>query len=327
MTALIFLLSFALCAGMIRFGLPYASLLAIAVPNARSSHVVPTPQSGGLFVFAAVFISAINIVAFDPNRLMPMAGILIPCLGLAVIGWFDDRRGLPVILRLLAFSCIALITALTGLFSTHFLLVAFFLVILINVTNFMDGIDGMVVVEFVPMLVMFAILSAIGHFNEMSGLLAISLAGALLGFFIFNMPKAKIFLGDSGSLVVGFMGGLFLLEFAERAGWMTALILPAYFFADACLTLLLRILNGERIWQAHRKHYYQQAFDSGQSNWSIIGRVIFCNMALCVIAYMTIGAPLQIAISALATSVVVVCLLMFSLARRSRPATMSKDAE
>ena len=255
-----------------------------------------------------------------------MAGTLIPALALAVIGWIDDRRGLPVSVRLIGFSGICLLASVNANFSVHFLLAAFVLLVLINVTNFMDGIDGIVVVEFVPMLITFSALAVLGLFGEMLGALAIALAGGLLGFFCFNRPKAKIFLGDSGSLVVGFLAGVFLLEITRQNGWLAAIILPAYFLADAGLTLLRRAMRRERVWRAHRDHFYQQAFDSGQSNWSIILRVLLCNVALCAFAYMTMGAPLHLAIIALAASGAIVALLLHSLYRPSRIVATPEDA-
>jgi len=310
---------------MIHLALPYASRLAIAMPNSRSSHDVPTPQSGGLFLYGAVLLSTLSACLWHPEWFKPMVSILLPALALAVIGWIDDRRGLPAILRLTAFAGVALFTVQTISFSVHFLLAAFVLLVLINVTNFMDGIDGMVVVEFVPMLVMFAVLATLGFFGEMQGLLAIALAGGLLGFFIFNRPKAKIFLGDSGSLVVGFLGGLLLLECADRNGWLVALILPSYFLADAGLTLLRRALRGEKVWHAHREHFYQQAFDYGQSNWLIILRVALCNLGLCAFAYIAMGAPAPILLMACIASGALVCLLLFTLARPAVMAASSRD--
>ena len=323
--AFVFLLSFALCASAIRRALPYASRLAVAVPNDRSSHDVPTPQCGGLFLFGAVVLSAFSACVLHPDWLKPMVGTLLPALALAVIGWIDDRRGLAVIARLLAFTCIAIVTTLMVSFSFHFLVVAFVLLVMINITNFMDGIDGMVVVEFVPMLAMFAVLAALGFFGEVLGALAIALAGGLLGFFLFNRPKAKIFLGDSGSLVVGFLGGIFLLECAEYNGWMVAMILPSYFLADAGLTLLRRALRGERIWKAHREHFYQQAFDSGQSNWSIILRVALCNLWLCAITYGAMGESVLTLLIACIAGVGLVFLLLVTLARPTRPVAVSRD--
>ena len=324
--AFVFLLSFALCASVIRLALPYASRLAVAVPNDRSSHDVPTPQSGGLFLFGAVILSAFSACVLHPDWLKPMVGILLPTLALSVIGWIDDRRGLAVIARLLAFTCIAIVSAFMVPFSIHFLVAVFVLLVMINVTNFMDGIDGMVVVEFVPMLAMFAVLAALGLFGKVHGVLAVALAGGLLGFFLFNRPKAKIFLGDSGSLFVGFLGGIFLLECADYNGWLVTIILPSYFLADAGLTLLRRALRGERIWKAHREHFYQLAFDSRQSTWSIIFRVFSCNITFCLLAYVTIDAPLPFAIIAIVVSVTLICLLLFSLSRTSPSVKISRDA-
>jgi UDP-N-acetylmuramyl pentapeptide phosphotransferase/UDP-N-acetylglucosamine-1-phosphate transferase len=151
----------------------------------------------------------------------------------------------------------------------------------INITNFMDGIDGLVVAEFVPMLSFMAILVGLGISSLALDLLPAILAGGLLGFFLFNRPQAKIFLGDAGSVSIGFLVGVMLVILAGQASILAALLLPLYFLADASITLLRRLLRGEKIWQGHRQHFYQQAFDAGQGNWSILYRLTALNIVLC----------------------------------------------
>jgi UDP-N-acetylmuramyl pentapeptide phosphotransferase/UDP-N-acetylglucosamine-1-phosphate transferase len=240
-----------------------------------------------------------------------------------LIGWLDDRRGLSVLLRLSIFSGISIAYAifraptLNGLISPDLgiALSACFLLVMINVTNFMDGIDGMVVVEFVPMSLFFAYLTAGGVMSPLYGFQATIIAGGLLGFFIFNRPKAKIFLGDSGSLVVGFIVGILLLELSEKQGPHAILFLPLYFFCDAGLTLLRRLLRGEAIWKAHREHFYQQAFDNGQSNWSIIIRVALCNIVLCALFYSTTLLPFWACVISLIFALGLMVFLLVSLSR------------
>lgn len=280
-----------LCAGLIRAALPHAGRLALAVPNGRSSHVAPTPQSGGLFVLATLLAIDLAGAVAGAEWAPAVAHILAPACILAAIGWTDDRFGLPVTARLVAYAMItggfvafaerAPVPDMTGDIRIDGLLAVAFLLALVNVANFMDGIDGMIVAEFTPMLLLFSLFATVGWLSPVSGGLAAALAGALLGFFVFNRPKARIFLGDSGSLTVGFLCGTLLLEFARVFGVLAALILPLYFLLDAGLTLGRRIWRGEKFWSAHRQHFYQRAFDSGQSNWSILRRVAAFNVISC----------------------------------------------
>ena len=298
--AIIFAISFSLCAGMIRLGLPIAARLSIAIPNARSSHDIPTPQSGGLFLVASLLLCGLGFAFVYPDVRIELMVILSACLVLNLMGWADDRYGLAIWTRFLTYAGISFAYGFSREFSflgpgidswVSSLLAALFLLVLINVTNFMDGIDGMVVVEFVPMLSLVAFLSLLGTVGTCFGFLATALVGALLGFFLFNRPKAKIFLGDAGALVVGFLAGVILLELANNHGFILALLLPLYFFCDAGLTLLRRIFRGERFWEAHREHFYQRALDAGQSNWSIIARVAILNSLLSLIVYITLKTP------------------------------------
>lgn len=328
-----FLAAFIICAGTITLALPYAARLALALPNARSSHKVPTPQSGGLFVLGTMLVSAFGIMMWDISTASKLGPLLLAVSTLGFIGWLDDRRSLPVWFRLPVYAAICVAYAFSqnvslGLFSTAWLdalIAAMFVLVLINITNFMDGIDGMLVAEFVPMLCTIAVLAAFGAMGVMPGLVAASLAGALLGFFVFNRPKAKIFLGDSGSLVVGFISAVLLLDVGSQHGRILALTLPLYFLCDAGITLLRRLLRGERIWLAHREHYYQRALDSGQSNWSIIGRVALCNVALSglcfvVIRFGDLGLPFVFV-----ASVAAVALLVFTLSRPNRRSAALQD--
>ena len=150
--------------------------------------------------------------------------------------------------------------------------------------------------------------------------MALALAGALLGFFLYNRPKAQIFLGDSGSLPVGLLVGVCLLECAKQHGPAVALLLPLYFLMDAGLTLSRRLLRRERFWEAHRQHFYQRAYDAGQSNWSILGRVALFNLVICALVfYLREASPLS-TIMICGIGLALVSALLWSLVRESKPA-------
>lgn len=320
-------LAFALCAGLIAVALPFAGRLSMAVPNARSSHALPTPQAGGVFVLLASAIALVATTGVPLSGFSGLAGLAVCTLALAIVGWIDDRRGLSAGLRLVAYA-IVIVSYLamapqsyptaTGAPWIDLAVAGFCLLAFVNVTNFMDGIDGMIVVEFTPMLLTLAILAALGAFETEAALVAAPLFGALLGFFVFNRPKARIFLGDAGSVPVGFLVGVLLLECAKSYGIFAAVIPPLYFLVDASITLAQRILRGERFWHAHREHLYQRAFDAGQSNWSIIGRIFVCNIVLCGLAIFAGRSDMATGAALAALGIIAVGALSLTLLQRRR---------
>jgi len=236
-------------------------LLRFAVfdqPNARSSHVKATPRGGGIAV-VAVLLLAWAAIGRDGTLLLGLA------LGLAVLSWIDDLKGLPPGLRLaghaaavlaglLALPDMAVFQGLLPLWLDR-VLAALMWIWFVNLYNFMDGIDGITGVETAVIGLGVTLLGA----SPLASLHGASLAGAALGFLLWNWHPARIFLGDVGSVALGFLIGWLLLDLAARGFWAAALLLPLYHLADATWTLGRRLLRGERIWQAHRSHFYQRA--------------------------------------------------------------------
>ena len=145
----------------------------------------------------------------------------------------------------------------------------------------MDGIDGLAGSEAAAIGVGLLLFSALGSgLDPGMALLAAPILGAALGFLVWNWSPARIFLGDVGSTPLGYLIGFLLLDLAVRGHWKVALILPLYFLADATITLLRRLLRGERIWQAHRQHFYQQAVRRGLGHAAVVRRVIAADLLL-----------------------------------------------
>jgi UDP-N-acetylmuramyl pentapeptide phosphotransferase/UDP-N-acetylglucosamine-1-phosphate transferase len=148
----------------------------------------------------------------------------------------------------------------------------------------MDGIDGITAVETISLALGFALL---GQFIPQSALLiAVS-----LGFLLWNWHPAKIFLGDSGSIPLGFLLGWLLLLLAGRGHWAAALILPAYYLADSTLTLLRRAVRGEKIWLAHRQHAYQRAVQAGARHDQVTLTILAANLLLIGAAWWSESQP------------------------------------
>ena len=246
----------------------------IDIPNDRSSHEAPTPRGGGV---AIVVVFLVGLVALGLWGMLPITGMLALGLGGAVvagIGWLDDHRDVPARWRftvhLIAAAWVVTLAggapplALPGVICEWSWFGAVVLVVFIawvlNLYNFMDGIDGIAGIEAItvagPAAVMLWWLGTPGWAS-----VAALLASATLGFLAWNWPPAKIFMGDAGSGFVGFtLAALAILTWADANLSIWAwLILLGVFIVDATITLIRRIIRGERAYQAHRNHAYQHA--------------------------------------------------------------------
>ncbi len=261
------------------------------LPNERSSHTAPTPRGGGIAVVGAVLLAwiALRLAARASPAIL---GISFATGLLAIVCWIDDLRDLSPAPRLAA-QIVAVAIGLCALPATDNALqawlgpVAYFAVLgvlwiwWVNLFNFMDGIDGLAGSEAAAIgggLLLFAALGS--GVDPATAPLAAAILGAALGFLVWNWSPAQIFLGDVGSASLGYLTGFLLIDRAVRGYWMVALILPLYFLADATITLSRRASRGERIWEAHRRHYYQQAVRRGLGHPAVVRRVIAADLLL-----------------------------------------------
>ncbi|MCL2713667.1 MAG: glycosyltransferase family 4 protein [Alphaproteobacteria bacterium] len=314
----------ALAALITRLSLPLLQRHALATPNARSSHKSPTPQGGGIAVTAATLVVAATIAAWYNVALSP--ALLLGALLMAGVGFADDVRSLAVGPRL-AFQVLAVGLLVFSAPASQQLLPALPLVLerglilfagvwFVNLVNFMDGLDLMTVSEGVPVSLALVVAGLSGDLPSSATLLAAALCGALCGFAPFNRPVARIFLGDVGSLPIGLMLFWGLWQLAAHGHGAAALLLPAYYVADATLTLGLRIWRRERFWAAHRSHFYQRATDNGFPVSAVIRRTTLLNTALALLALLTIRVPsLAVAALALLAGTIAVGLTLRSFAR------------
>ncbi|MCF6281538.1 MAG: glycosyltransferase family 4 protein [Candidatus Polarisedimenticolaceae bacterium] len=266
-------------------------------PNERSSHTTPTPRGGGLSFVITFLIALAGAYLFEITEFAPQTKpfLAIFCSGLlvAAIGFWDDHVHIPARWRFLTHSVAALIglyllgipeiplpgtTINLGFIGYPLGIIA--LVWLLNLFNFMDGIDGIAGSE-----ALFVGISAIvimqltdaGDFSAPIFWLSILMAG-VAGFLVWNWPPAKIFMGDAGSGFLGLMLGLFALWSANLglSIWCW-IILLALFITDATVTLLRRMLNGERWFEAHRSHLYQQLSRKWSNHHSVTLALISLN--------------------------------------------------
>ena len=255
------------------------------------------------------------------------AGLISVSLGaaiLAAVSWADDLRGLSPGIRLLA-QLVAVTIGILALPEAHnrlevwlgttlyFVGLGALWIWWINLFNFMDGIDGLATSEAAAVaggLLLFAMFG-VGE-DPASALYNAGLFGAAIGFLWWNWSPARIFLGDVGSIPLGYVSGFLLLGLAARGHWKIALIVPLYFLADATITLLQRLLRGERVWQAHRQHFYQRAVRDGLDHGAVVKRVIAADLLLigCGWAAENGGGAI-----ALGVAVAIVAVLLLALAR------------
>ncbi len=327
---LILLLAAALSLWLNRLLAPLLARHALASPNARSSHTVPTPQGGGIAILAAVFVAMFAATLFpavDTRALATLWPVAAAAMLLAVTGACDDIRHLPVGPRL-ALQAAAVVAALAALpegarvvpllpwwVERAALLVAG--IYLVNLVNFMDGIDWMTVAELVPTSGALWIASRLGALTPPDAALAIAMLGAVLGFAPFNRPVAKLFLGDVGSLPLGLLLFWLLTRLAADGHLAAALLLPLYYLADATVTLLRRLVRGENVLAAHRTHFYQRATDLGFTVSDIVARVFAVNLVLGALALVSVvAASAAVSAAALALGGALVAALLVHLGRR-----------
>jgi len=287
------------CAGLILMLRPLLQRYALARPNARSSHVTPTPQGGGIAVLAATAVAAPLTSLFGAPQLGGVFPIVMAAaFCLAAVGAIDDLRPIPVIPRLaLQLVVVSLVFATlpsqvrifeTIPISLERTLLVLGLLWFINLVNFMDGLDWMTVAEMLPVTVALAAFAWLGEAPSDILPVALAFAGALIGFAPFNRPVAQLFLGDVGSLPTGLLVGWCLIELASQH-LAAAVLLPLYYLADATITLFRRMTAGEPFWDAHRSHFYQRATDNGLSVRQIVTIVFLLNLLLAALAATSIA--------------------------------------
>ena len=294
-------------------------------PNERSSHTAPTPRGGGIAVVAAILLAWVALVLVLTGRVSVSFGlVLCGALLLALVSWVDDRRSLSPAVRLSAqFVAVALplgalmlmgVAALPQIWLPHWLgaiAAAVLWLWFTNLFNFMDGIDGLAASEAAAIGTGLTVFACLGSGDPEFAALPVAIAGAASGFLVWNWAPARIFLGDVGSVPLGYLLGFLLLGFAGEGHWKIAVILPLYFVADATITLLRRFARGEQVWQAHREHFYQRAVQRGLSHAAVVCRVIAANLLLIALGW---AAENGGGIAAVAAAAVVVAVLLLSLA-------------
>ncbi len=298
------LAAFALSAAVTRLSIGYARRRRlIDQPGARRSHAEPTPRGGGIGIVIAALALVCAPALAGGSSVIATGALAIAIVLVAAAGWIDDHRGLAARWRF-ALHCLAAAVLLWPIIlplalipelvenatsmsaSGAWLLVAaaaILIVWFINLHNFMDGIDGILAIQAIFVFAAIAVLCARSGAVVHAGQLAI-LAAATAGFLPFNFPRARIFMGDVGSGVLGLLLALAVLWQAAtpRSVFASGLILCSAFVVDASCTLISRMLRGRRWYSAHREHLYQWLARRGGSHARVVAMYAAWNFLVVV---------------------------------------------
>ncbi len=269
------------------------------VPNHRSSHKKPIPRGGGLAVLFAVVPSLVLYAHLSPlGQTKPLLMLVGGVILLGVLGWSDDTEGVSPKVRLCAhfILCALAVGGFKGqqvfpdILPYH--LEKAFIVIgwvwFINLYNFMDGIDGITVVETASIALGSAVVLFVAGYSYSSLIPYLSVFSAILAFGYFNWAPAKLFLGDVGSVPLGFMMAWLLILLAYSGFVEAAIILPMYYVFDSGYTLFSRLRHRENVFQGHRQHFYQKAVDGGRGHSYVSSQILLCNIVLICLAILSL---------------------------------------
>lgn len=320
-------------------------------PNFRSSHSVPMPRLGGTGIWLGFLACAMFLGSLAPSEtwgIGPSAHqapvIIVVSVGVALIGLGDDLFGLSFVVKLLTqlacslaacgFGLCFAVPSVPGLGPSGavwlgWAVTALWLVTLINVYNFMDGINGMAAGTALVYSSFFFLISNRTQ-DVLATALVVAVAGGCAGFVLCNVPRTRTFIGDTGSLFLGAIFGLMAVRLSrpgETGIPATALILIcSVFLFDAGFTLARRILRGENIFRAHRQHLYQRLVDAGFSHARITGLYILLHVLMGFLALAYVGGSQAVRFSILAFAPLVFVGLALGVARVERSAARAASA-
>ena len=264
-------------------------------PNARSNHKKPIPLGGGISVIFTIVIFSYFML---PQWSMINTIIVILLFSISIL---DDVLNINILGRLcvhlicaflyvsiylksyfLEYLDVSIIELKIFFFPFGILFVAWF----INAFNFMDGIDGITSVYSISILISLIFLYQI--IGAGSNSFHFLLLGSMIGFLIFNWQPAKIFLGDAGSVPIGFLIAHLLIEMAFKGFWVSALILPLYYLMDTSITILYRGITKQRLWKPHSDHFYQLGIRNGMNHKTVCYLIVTSSLGLVLFSYFAV---------------------------------------
>ncbi len=263
-------------------------------PNHRSSHTVPTPRGGGIALMGVLLAGWFGYALSVPTPIPGLWQVIAGSLGLMAVSWLDDLKNLSARVRLVV-QISAVVLGFWGLKNgglniklfpefipqiVDYIVLGLAWIWLINLYNFMDGIDGITGVETSSITIGLIALALLLSWPQEYYYLPLIVLATTLGFLIWNWEPSAIFLGDVGSVPLGYILGWFFLLLIAKGLWAAAFILPLYYLCDATWTLTRRSLRKEKVWHAHKEHCYQIAVQNGASHKKVALVILACNLCL-----------------------------------------------
>jgi UDP-N-acetylmuramyl pentapeptide phosphotransferase/UDP-N-acetylglucosamine-1-phosphate transferase len=303
-------------------------------PVERSVHRVPIPRGAGLAVVPILTLLWLFLPAFDPGAMALPWMLVIGTVLVAIVSWIDDLHGLPALPRL-GVQALAVVLGLVALAQLppvfqgwlprplDLALSGLLWLWFVHLFNFMDGSDTVAGGQALTIgLGLAAIAIDHGWATGLTAAQGLALGGVELGLLFWNRPPAKIFLGDVGSIPLGYLIGWLLLWAASEGAWAAALILPAWFLADTTLTLIKRAGRRAPLLEPHSEHSNQEAIRLGHSQARVAGLALIANGALALLA---LGAERDQQVLGLLGAAATVWLLMRKLKHPPKPPPVAVD--
>ncbi len=293
----------------------------VDVPSTRRVHDRETPRGGGV-AFVVIFGTLLPLFEYCMfgkfDRSLVILQIFFP---ISLVSFWDDISHVVIPIRLLIHVLCSFLAIMWLIHPNPILryeipvyldltIAAFALLTFLNLYNFLDGIDGITVSETAHLSFTIIILCFLGYDIipnvDMVIIITTIILGWSIGFFYFNWQPAKIFLGDAGSISLGFLLGICLLTVASASTKLFAacVIASLYYVADGGLTILIRIVKGERIWEPHLQHFFQKSVRKGRSHERVVKRIIKCNLLLMIFSVGSLYYPIISIIGALIVVVI-----------------------
>ena len=281
-------------------------------PSSRGNHKKSMPKGGGIILIPAIVISISLYFLVENTINTKWIVFLLSIFFLFLISLIDDIKSLPAMLRLaVQFLCVIIsvfymrddiiffinntdnIIKLYISDSLFFYFLASLIILtwlwLINLFNFMDGMDGLIALQMIFLALTVNLISLINYFDQDFQFLGLVIFAAFLSFFRHNKPSAKIFLGDSGSIPSGYIAGFVLIEsFLKQGPFFSILIILMYFILDSTITLFFRSIKNNNLLTAHSDHFYQKMIRKGYSHQYVLRKILFLFIFLILLSFISL---------------------------------------
>ena len=281
-------------------------------PSSRGNHEKSMPKGAGIILIPAVIISISLYFFIEDSINTKWLVFLLSIFFLFLISLIDDIKSLPATIRLIVHSLCVIISVYcmrddiisflnnmdiiaklnineSMLFYLFASLIIFSWLWLINLFNFMDGMDGLTALQMIFLALTINIISLMNYFDNDFQFLSLVIFSVFLAFFRHNQPPAKIFLGDSGSIPSGYIAGYVLVESLLKQGpFFSILIILMYFILDSTVTLIIRSIKNNNLFSAHSDHFYQRMIRHGHSHQYVLRKILFLLTFLILLSFISL---------------------------------------